>query len=222
MEVLPFHSIRGCLSYLVIDPVSLEALLIDPSEEIKYEEYLSALTTHGAHLKYIIETHTHADHISSTPRLRELTGARIARHKLAPSAQNDIPLGDNELLPLGALSLTVLATPGHTDESISLVIPGAVFTGDALLIGGTGRTDFQAGSSGALYESLHTALAILPDDTIVYPAHDYRGRTSSTLGEERLTNPRLILSREAFVEAMDTHHPPVPELFETAIAQNSK
>lgn len=222
MEILPFHSTRGCLSFLVIDHESHKAALIDPTEEIPDATYLSTLSEHGARLEYLIETHTHADHISSAPRLRELTGAQIMRHLHAPSKQKDTTLVGGESLSLGSVSLEILATPGHTDESISIVVPGAVFTGDALLIGGTGRTDFQAGSSEALYESLHMALAVLPDDTVVYPAHDYKGRTSSTLGQERLTNPRLTLSREAFIETMNAHHPSTPELFTVAIERNSQ
>ncbi len=222
MEVLPFHSTRGCLSYLVIDPASREAALIDPSEEIADATYLSALSEQGATLVYIIETHTHADHVSSAPRLKEATGASIVRHLHAPSPKKDVSVTGGESLPLGTSSLRILATPGHTDESISILLDDAVFTGDALLIGGTGRTDFQLGNSEALYESLHTILAELPGDTIVYPAHDYNGQTSSTIGQEKLTNPRFLLGRDNFIETMNAHHPPTPELFKEAISVNSQ
>lgn len=222
MEVLPFHSTRGCLSYIVIDAVSHEAVLIDPSEEILDATYLSALSERGATLRYLIETHTHADHVSSAPRLKEATGANIVRHLHAPSPRKDLSVTGGESLPLGTSSLRILATPGHTDESISILLDDTVFTGDALLIGGTGRTDFQLGNSEALYQSLHTILAELPGDTIVYPAHDYKGRTSSTIDQEKLTNPRFLLARDAFIETMNAHHPAVPELFEEAIAINSQ
>lgn len=222
MEVLPFHSTRGCLSYIVIDTVSHEAALIDPSEEILDATYLSALSERGATLRYIIETHTHADHVSSAPRLKEATGASIVRHLHAPSPRKDVSVTGGESLLLGSSSLHILATPGHTDESISILVDDAVFTGDALLIGGTGRTDFQLGNSEALYESLHSVLAGLSDDTCVYPAHDYKGRTSTTIGQEKRDNPRFALARNEFIEAMNAHHPAVPELFEEAIAINSQ
>jgi len=220
MKTIPFHSSRGCLSYLLID--SGEAALIDPSEEIETEQYLSALNEHDAALKYVIETHTHADHVSSAPELLQLTSAKLVRHQNAPSVRKDIAVRGGERLALGESELTLLATPGHTDESISICTDEAVFTGDALLIGGTGRTDFQLGDSEALYDSLHTVLGTLDDTTIVYPAHDYKGRTASTLGEERASNPRLALAHDAFIAEMGSHHPATPDLFETAIAANSR
>lgn len=222
MNYYPFHSTRGCLSYVIIEPGSGEAILIDPSEEIKDETYLSHIEQHGATLRYIIETHTHADHVSSAKRIREVTGARLVRHALAPSSLKDIAVTGGESLPLGSETLTVSATPGHTNESISVHTPEAVFTGDALLIGGTGRTDFQLGDSGALYTSLHDVFGVLPDATVVYPAHDYKGRTHSTIGAERLHNPRFLLPKEEFVEALNAHHPPLPELFEVSIESNSR
>ncbi len=210
------------MSYLIIDNSSKEAALIDPSDEITDEEYLKVLQEEGAHLEYLIETHTHADHISSAPRLRTITSAKIVRHHNAPSSNKDISVVGNEELSLGEGSLYIIATPGHTNESISILIDGAVFTGDALLIGGTGRTDFQLGDSEALYTSLHEALGSLPDDTIVYPSHDYKNRVSSTMGEEKRTNPRFALSHEEFIPALNAHHPPEPELFEEAIRVNSQ
>lgn len=222
MNYYPFHSARGCLSYIVIEPVSREAVLIDPSDEIADDVYRSHLEEHNATLRYVIETHTHADHVSSAKRLREATGALLVRHALAPSLLKDQAVRGGESFSLGGETLTVSATPGHTNESISVHTSDAVFTGDALLIGGTGRTDFQLGDSDALYTSLHDVFGALPDSTVVYPAHDYKGRTHSTIGDERLHNPRFLLPKEEFVEAMDAHHPPLPELFEVSIARNSQ
>lgn len=222
MKNYPFHSERGCLSYLLVDEPLKETVLIDPSTEIVTDEYLNILKRHGASLRYILETHTHADHISSAPALKEATGAQIVRHTLAPSRLKDVSVTGGEHLPLGDGVLEILATPGHTNESISIYADGMVFTGDALLIGGTGRTDFQLGDSEALYDSLHDTLGALPDDTVVYPAHDYKGRESSTIGEEKRTNPRFALSNEEFVNTMNAHHPPEPELFEQSIAINSQ
>ena len=222
MDILPFHSARGCNSYLVLEAISGEAALIDPSQEIAHDVYLSALKERAATLRYIIETHTHADHISSATEIRTITGAKIVRHRNAPSPHKDIVVEGGEQLPLGKAFLSLLATPGHTNESISIHAAQAVFTGDVLLIGGTGRTDFQMGSSEALYHSLHESLGTLPEDTIVYPAHDYKGRTSSTIGSEKQTNPRFLLSHAAFLETMEAHHPPKPELFDEAMTANTR
>lgn len=222
MNYYPFHSERGCLSYLLVDEASKEAALIDPSEEILLVDYLDALRKQDATLRYVIETHTHADHVSSARAVKEVTGAVVVRHTLAPSMLNDVPVHGGAELPLGQKSIRIIATPGHTNESISVVTEGAVFTGDALLIGGTGRTDFQLGDSEALYVSLHDALGVLPDSTIVYPAHDYKGRTHSTIGEERAHNPRFLLPQDEFIETLDAHHPPEPELFTEAIEKNSR
>lgn len=221
MKTIPFSSPRGCLSYLLIDEESKKAVLVDPSQEIAIDTYLGALTDAVATLAYIIETHTHADHLSAASELMERTGAKMVRHANAPSAKNDMPVTGDETIPLGSTELHIIATPGHTNESISVLANGTLFTGDALLIGGTGRTDFQLGDSASLYDSLHGSLAALPDETIVYPAHDYKGRVSSTIGEEKKTNPRLLLNREEFVTTMDAHHPQLPELFEESIAANS-
>lgn len=220
MKIIPFHSSRGCLSYLLID--QHEAALIDPSEEIADNLYLDTLAKYQATLRYSIETHTHADHISSAPRLTKQTGAKLVRHKDAPSVHKDISVMGGEELPLGSSVLHILATPGHTNESVSIFAGDAVFTGDALLIGGTGRTDFQLGDSEDLYMSLHKTLGALPDDTIVYPAHDYKNRTSSTIGSEKHSNPRFMLAHDAFIEAMHANHPPKPDLFDSAITENSK
>jgi len=222
MRIFPFHSTRGCLSYLVTDAEGRAAALVDPSAEIPLETYLTEVEKHASMLAYLIETHTHADHVSSAPELAARTGAKIVRHALAPATHKDIAVVGGETLLLGAETLRILSASGHTDESIALLADGAVFTGDALLIGGTGRTDFQRGNSGALYHTLHETLGELADETIVYPAHDYRGRVASTIGAERRTNPRFALDRDAFIATMDAHHPPEPELFEKSIAANSK
>ena len=221
METVPFQSPRGCLSYLLVDMVTREAALIDPTQEIETETYLAVLAKRDARLTYVVETHTHADHISSAPDIVKRTGARLVRHAHAPSPHKDLAVVGGERLTLGETELSIIATPGHTDESISIAADGAVFTGDALLIGGTGRTDFQAGSSEALYDSLHTTFGLLSDDTAVYPAHDYQGRTSSTIGAEKESNPRFALTHDDFLATMDAHHPPKPELFDAAIAANS-
>lgn len=220
-DITPIHTTRGCLSYIVSDPETKEAALIDPSQEAGPDTYADILREKNLTLRYILETHTHADHISSARELREALGGKIAMHAASPLPSKDIPLEDGMILPLGGGTIEVLATPGHTDESVTYRVPGAVFTGDALLIGGTGRTDFQRGDSAALYESLWQKLMRLPEDTIVHPAHNYEGRTASTIGEEKRENPRLKLEKEEFIATLDAHHPPLPDLFDTAVPKNS-
>ena len=220
-DITPIHTSRGCLSYIVADPVTREAAIIDPSQEAGPDAYGDILKEKGLELRYILETHTHADHISSARELRGLFGGKIAMHESSPLPSKDIALEDGAALPLGGGTIEVLATPGHTDESVTYRIPEAVFTGDALLIGGTGRTDFQRGSSADLYESLWQKLMRLPEETIVHPAHNYEGRTASTIGEEKRENPRLRLEKEEFIAALDAHHPPRPDLFDTAVPENS-
>lgn len=222
MNTQYFHSPRGCLSYLTYDPASKEAALIDPSLEIGGGVYLDFLKTHDLTLVYIIETHTHADHISIARELKSATGAKIVRHKLAPSSTKDVAVEGGEKLMLGTETLQILGTPGHTNESISLYNGSEVFTGDALLIGGTGRTDFQIGDSESLYHSLHEVIERLPGETLVRPGHDYKGRNSALLGDELHTNPRVALSESEFIHTMDAYHPPAPELFESAIKANSQ
>lgn len=222
MKTQHFHSARGCLSFITFDPASKEAALIDPSSEISNDAYLDYLRENGLSLKYIIETHTHADHISSAQVLKQATGAAIVRHQLAPSAAKDVAVSGGEEISLGEHKLKVLGTPGHTNESISLYNGSEVFTGDALLIGGTGRTDFQVGDSQTLYQSLHFVIASLPGDTIVRPGHDYKGRNQSVLQSELEANPRLALCEADFIATMDAHHPEKPELFEESIQKNSQ
>lgn len=222
MNTQHFHTERGCLSYITYDLKSKEAALIDPSAEMTSEAYVDFLQEHGLTLRYIIETHTHADHISSAKEIQKMTDALIVRHVNAPSRTKDIVVSGGEELSLGNVGLHVISTPGHTNESISIYNGAEVFTGDALLIGGTGRTDFQVGSSDALYQSLHSALGSLPPETLLRPGHDYRGRNQMLLGDELRTNPRVAMSESEFVSFMNGYHPPKPDLFERAIEENSR
>ncbi len=222
MKTKHFHTQRGCLSYVTYNEDTKHAALIDPSAEYSTKEYLAEIEKEGLQLIYIIETHTHADHISSAPELRSKTGAQIVRSIHAPSKSANIYVGDNTKLPLGTETLHILYTPGHTVESISIYNGNEVFTGDTLLIGGTGRTDFQIGNSEDLYDSIHEKIAELPNQTLVRPGHDYKNRNQSVLSDELHTNERILLCRESFVSTMDAHHPPKPELFEVSLAENAK
>jgi len=192
----------GCQSYLVGCEATCAAVLIDP-ELSQIDHYRGLLSQHGLTVKYVIDTHTHADHFSASRELGKALGAPVVMHRLAPAPYADFRLDDGEMLIVGNLRLKAIHTPGHTRDSMSLVMDDRVFTGDALLIGGTGRTDLPSGDPHQLYESLFDKLLKLPPETQVYPAHDYKGRGHSTIGAEIAENPRLQKTeRAAFVEMM--------------------
>lgn len=192
----------GCQSYLVGCPATRAAVLIDP-ELSQADHYRGLLAQHGLVLKYLIDTHTHADHFSASRELARELGAPVVMHRLAPAPYADMRLDDGEMLIVGGLKLTARHTPGHTRDSMSLVMGDRVFTGDTLLIGGTGRTDLPSGDPSQLFDSLFEVLLRLPPETRVYPAHDYKGRTHSTIGAEIADNPRLRKTvRDEFVAMM--------------------
>ena len=219
---IALHQLRAesCFAYLIADTDTREAALVDPRAD-RVAAYLRELEERGLELRFVIDTHTHADHLSGAAELGARTGAEILLSERAVSEIATRRLRDGDRLPLGDQNIEVIATPGHTDDSVSLRVDGALLTGDALLIGGAGRTDFQNGSPEALYETLHTRLAGLPDDLIVYPAHDYAGRTHSTLGQERQTNPLLRLTeRIEFVSTLRAGRQPKPANMTAIIAAN--
>src|SRR5262249_26622116 len=181
---------ENCFAYLIVDPETREAALVDPRAD-RVADYLREIEERGLHLRLVIETHTHADHLSGAAELRARTGADVALSGRATSEVATHWLRDGDHATLGGDEIAVLASPGHTDDSVSLLVCDAILTGDALLIGGAGRTDFQNGSPDALYETLHERVAGLPGELTVYPAHDYAGRTHSTLAQKRQTNPPL-------------------------------
>jgi glyoxylase-like metal-dependent hydrolase (beta-lactamase superfamily II)/rhodanese-related sulfurtransferase len=192
----------GCQSYIVGCAATCAAVLIDP-ELTQIDHYRGLLSQHGLTVKYVVDSHTHADHFSASRELGRALGAPVVMHRLAPAPYADFRLDDGEMLIVGNLRLKAIHTPGHTRDSMSLVMDDRVFTGDALLIGGTGRTDLPSGDPHQLFESLFDKLLKLPPETLVYPAHDYKGRGHSTIGAEIAGNPRLQKSeRTAFVEMM--------------------
>jgi glyoxylase-like metal-dependent hydrolase (beta-lactamase superfamily II)/rhodanese-related sulfurtransferase len=216
------HQLRAenCFAYLIADPQTREAALVDPRAD-RVAEYLRDLEERGLRLRYVIETHTHADHLSGAAELRARTGAEVLLSAQATSEVATRRLRDGDRLPLGAREITVLASPGHTEDSVSLLAGDALLTGDALLIGGAGRTDFQNGSPEALYETLHARFAALPGEKTVYPGHDYAGRTHSTLAQERATNPLLRLAeRDRFVSTLRGARQPKPANMDAIVAAN--
>jgi sulfur dioxygenase len=190
-------------TYLLIDPKSGEAVLIDPVDT-QLERDLTAIKAHNAQLVWVIETHAHADHITSAAQLIEHTGARAAVPAGCGIASAAVQLQHGDTLDFGGEQIKALHTPGHTAGSMSFLWRDHIFTGDTLLIDGCGRTDFQSGSADALYSSLTDVLFTLPDDTQVWPGHDYKGRTSSTIGQEKAHNSRVAgKTREQFIATMN-------------------
>jgi len=199
-----------------------EAIIIDPVRE-HLQKYLKLLASEGLTLRYALDTHTHADHITALGELRDHTGCETVVGKPSGMACASRQIGNGETLQFGELTLQALATPGHTNDSYSfyLASEGMVFTGDTLLIGGTGRTDFQQGNAYTQYHSLFDTLLTLPDDTRVYPGHDYRGNTVSTIGAERRDNPRLqVRDEDAYAELMAALKLENPRLMDIAIPAN--
>ena len=203
-----FRADRGCLGYVVADKGTRRAALVDP--EVKMvEAMLGFVFEHGLKPLYVVDTHTHADHISGARELKAKTVARVVMHEKAPSSAVDIRVEDGDRLWLdGDLSLKFLHTPGHAKDLVSIMLPGRILTADALLIGSCGRTDLPNGNATRQYHTLYYLLRSLPDALLVYPGHDYEGRSFSTLGEEKKSNPKMNFpSEEGFVEYMERENP---------------
>lgn len=212
---------RGkCKTYLVACEETGQAALIDPLRE-RIERYLALAAYLKLELVYAIDTHTHADHRSAIFELRDLLGLKSVMHRAAPAPFVDLHVEDGQALPLGRLQLDILATPGHTPDGICIRCGGTVFTGDTLLIRGTGRADFDGGDAGAQFDSITRKLFALPDETVVLPAHDYRGNTQSTIGEERRLNPRVAgKDRAQYVELMGKLGLPLPDKIQEVLQPN--
>jgi len=208
-------------SYLVWDADSLEAALIDPVKE-QVNRDIKLIRELGLKLRYTLETHVHADHITGAGMLRNTLNSIVVVHENSQTKCADVQIKGGDFIPLGAKRINILYTPGHTNSDVSYLIPGAVFTGDSLLIRGSGRTDFQSGDAARLYNSIIEQLFILPGDTIVYPGHDYQGRCCTTIAEEITHNPRLGngKSREEFIEIMNNLKLPPPEHIHEALPSN--
>ncbi len=191
----------GCQSYLLGCPATKAAVLIDP-ELSRIDLYRGLCAQYGLSVKYVVDTHTHADHFSASKELGKALGVPVVMHRHSPAPHADLRLDDGDMLICGELRLKALHTPGHTRDSMSLVMTDRVFTGDALLIGGTGRTDLPSGDPHELFDSLFDGLLKLPPETLVYPAHDYKGRSHSTIGAEIADNPRLQKTDRAEFVAM--------------------
>ncbi len=210
----------GCQSYLIGCGETCAAAVIDP-EVRQLNRYQALAAQHGVRIRYVIDTHTHADHFSGSKQLGQLLGVPVVAHASSPSPYATMKVDEGDVIKVGNLRLAVLHTPGHTRDSMSLVMSDRVFTGDALLIGATGRTDLPSGDPEALYDSLFNKLLKLDPNLRIYPAHDYKGHTCSTLEEEKRSNPRLQKAdREEFVAMMRAHSPSMPEHLTEALRVN--
>ncbi len=210
----------GCQSYLVGCADTCAAALIDP-EVHQFDRYLALAARDGLRVRFVIDTHTHADHFSASRRIAERLGALTVMHRKSPAPGIAMRVDDGESIVIGKLRLQVLHTPGHTADSMCLVGDDRVFTGDTLLIGGTGRTDLPTGDPEALYDSLFGKLLALDPALLVYPAHDYKGRSHSTIGAELESNPRLQeRDRGAFVAMMNSLNLSMPTHLTEALRTN--
>ncbi|NJL79936.1 MAG: MBL fold metallo-hydrolase [Richelia sp. RM2_1_2] len=210
-------------TYLIADTATQEAVLVDPVLE-QLSRDLALLKDLGLNLRYSLETHIHADHVTATSKLREDTGCLGVVPENADAECADKYIQDEEVLLLGGIEIRAIATPGHTDSHMAYLVNGThLLTGDALLIRGCGRTDFQSGDSGILYDSVVGKLFNLPPETLVYPAHDYRGHTVSTIEEERRLNPRFSnKNRDEFIEFMNNLKLPMPQKIMEALPANER
>jgi len=217
-----FDEVSSTYTYLLSSGKGREALIIDPVLE-KTDEYISCLKKLDLKLVKVIDTHIHADHISGMKELHKQTNCANVMGEKSPSEVVNIKVKDNEKIKIENIELTSMYTPGHTDCSYSFLMKDRIFTGDTLLINGTGRTDFQNGNPVAQYHSLFDRILKLPEKTFVYPAHDYKGNKVSTIGEEKKNNPRLkVKSPNQYAELMNGLNLDNPKMMDIAIPTNKK
>lgn len=216
-----FEAESSTYTYLLGCETTRQAVLIDPVES-EVDRYLEALAAHDLKLMYTLETHVHADHVTAADSLRKKLGSKSIVHRDAGAMCGDLLITDGIHITVGTLDIEARHTPGHTNGCVSYYVEDRIFTGDALLIGGCGRTDFQMGNPGQLYDSIHGKIFSLPDDTLVYPGHDYNGLTVSTVGDEKRNNKRLGngKTRDEFISIMQNLKLAYPKQIDIAIPAN--
>ncbi len=214
-----FDSESSTYTYLVGDEATRQAVLIDPVLE-QVERDLRLVGELGLVLTHVFDTHVHADHVTASGTLRERTRCQVVAGAGGAECA-DLHLRHGDTVRVGGCAFQVLATPGHTDDSVSYLLGDRVFTGDALLVRGNGRTDFQNGNAGQLYDSITRVLFRLPDATLVHPGHDYHGHLATSIGEEKRHNPRLAgKRREEFIQVMKDLRLPPPRKIDVAVPAN--
>ena len=217
-----FDQKSSTYTYIIASAEGREALIIDPVLE-NVEDYIKLLTELNLKLVKVIDTHIHADHVTGAGKLRDKTQCVTIMGEHTPTDAVEIKVKDEEIIKLDQLKIKALYTPGHTSDSFSFLMDNYLFSGDTLLINGTGRTDFQNGSSKDAYNSLFNRLLKLPDETLVYPAHDYKGEKVSSIGKEKKLNPRLQVSNvEEYIEIMNNLNLKKPAAIDFNVANNLK
>jgi len=215
-----FDTKSSTYTYLIASAKGREALIIDPVEE-NVNEYVNHLKELDLKLVKVIDTHIHADHVTGASKLKNNTNCSTVMGENSPAETVDIRLKDEETIEIDQLKIKALYTPGHTSDSYSFLMNNYLFSGDTLLINGTGRTDFQNGSSKDAYNSLFNKLLKLPEETILYPGHDYNGKKSSTIGNEKKFNPRLqVDSVDQYIEIMSNLKLSKPKMIDTNVSRN--
>jgi len=215
-----FDTKTSTYTYIIASAKGREAVIIDPVLE-NVDEYIQLLNELDLKLVKVIDTHIHADHVTGATKLKQATNCTTLMGEHTPADAVEIKVKDNELIKIDGLKIKSLYTPGHTSDSYSFLLDNYLFSGDTLLINGTGRTDFQNGSSKDAYNSLFNNILKLPEETLVYPGHDYNGKFSSTIGNEKKFNPRLqVKSVDEYVEIMSNLNLSKPEMMDSNVAKN--
>ena len=217
-----FDKSSSTYTYLIASAKGREALIIDPVLE-NIEQYIKLLNELDLKLVKVIDTHIHADHITAASKLKNKTNCTTIMGEHTPSDAVEVKVKDNEIIYVDKLEIKVIYTPGHTKDSYSFLMDDYLFSGDTLLINGTGRTDFQGGNSEDSYNSIFNRLLKLPEETLLYPAHDYNGQTVSTIGKEKKFNPRLqVNSVNEYIDIMNNLNLSKPKLMDINVASNIK
>ena len=215
-----FDQKSSTYTYLIASSKGREALIIDPVLD-NVEDYLKLLTELDLKLVKVIDTHIHADHVTGASKLKDKTKCTTIMGENTPANSVEIKVKDEEIIKLDHLKIRALYTPGHTSDSYSFLMDNYLFSGDTLLINGTGRTDFQNGNSKDAYNSIFNKLLKLPEETFLYPAHDYKGETVSTIGKEKKHNPRLqVSSVDEYIEIMSNLNLKKPAEIESNVSRN--
>ena len=215
-----FDTKTSTYTYLIASAKGREAVIIDPVLE-NVDEYIQLLNELDLKLVKVIDTHIHADHVTGASKLKQATNCTTLMGEHTPADMVEIKVKDNELIKIDGLKIKSLYTPGHTSDSYSFLLDNYLFSGDTLLINGTGRTDFQNGSSKDAYNSLFNNILKLPEETLVYPGHDYNGKFSSTIGNEKKFNPRLqVKSVDEYVEIMSNLNLSKPQMMDSNVSKN--
>ena len=217
-----FDEKSSTYTYIIASAKGREAVIIDPVIE-NVESYISILNELELKLVKVIDTHIHADHVTGASKLKQSTNCSTIMGEHTPADTVDIKLKDDDIIKIDQLEIKAMYTPGHTSDSYSFLMDNYLFSGDTLLINGTGRTDFQNGSSKDAYNSIFNRLLKLPEDTILYPGHDYNGKESSTIGNEKKFNPRLqVKNVDEYVELMSNLNLAKPQLIDINVSRNIK